>query len=557
MTKNTARTSTSQPSAPTSSGVDHCKETSTTDSSGGNIASQKGEARLHGIGLALVIIAVYLSVFCVALDNTIIATAIPTITDQFHSIEDVGWYGSAYLLCEAAFQLFFGKLYTVFDLKYIYLSAIVLFEIGSAVCASAPKSAAFILGRAIAGVGSAGIFSGATLVIARGIPLSQRPIYIGTFGAMYGLASAAGPLIGGALTTHVTWRWCFYINLPAGAVTVAFMMLIYKSKDTGQVDGHTQQWKEKLVGLDYLGTAFFLPAIISLLLALQWGGTTYAWSSWRIILTLTFFGVLMTAFSLTQWQKQDMGTVPPRILKRRSVSAAALFGFCIVGSMFSMVYYLPIWFQAIEGVDAMQSGIRSIALVLSLVVASMAAGVAVATVVGYYNPFMIASSVLASVGAGMLCLLKVDSKAGVWIGYQILYGIGIGFGMQQSLMVVQTVLPDNEVPIGTAIINFSQTLGGALSVSVASNLFDNRLVSELSKAVPDLDPSRLVIAGATKIRDLVPAESLPDVLQAYNAALVQTFRVPMALAALSVLGALAVEWRSVRQDETSLLSEES
>lgn len=148
----------------------------------------------------------------------------------------------------------------------------ILFEIGSAVCASAPESAAFIIGRAIAGVGSAGIFCGAALVIGRNIPLSQRPIYFGAFSALYGLASSAGPVVGGAFTTNVTWRWCFYINIPIGTITIVFISLVYKPQ---QGSPESRGWRTKLADLDYLGTAMFLPAIISLLFALQWGGTTY------------------------------------------------------------------------------------------------------------------------------------------------------------------------------------------------------------------------------------------------------------------------------------------
>ncbi|KAJ6526050.1 major facilitator superfamily domain-containing protein [Mycena capillaripes] len=153
----------------------------------------------HGLKLLLLMLALCFSVFLVALDNTIIATAIPKITDQFKSLDDVGWYGSAYLLSTAATQLLFGKLYQILSIKWVYITTISIFEIG---------------------LGSAGIFSGALIIIAHSVPLSKRPMYTGLIGGMYGIASVAGPLMGGAFTDKVTWRWCFYINLPIGAVTL-------------------------------------------------------------------------------------------------------------------------------------------------------------------------------------------------------------------------------------------------------------------------------------------------------------------------------------------------
>ncbi|KKK23522.1 hypothetical protein P175DRAFT_0499634 [Aspergillus ochraceoroseus IBT 24754] len=494
--------------------------------------------------LALITIALCLSVFCMALDNTIIATAIPRITDQFHALDDVGWYGAAYLLTTSSLQLIFGKLYSFYSIKWIYLTALFIFELGSFVCGITPNSTGLILGRAVAGIGSAGIFSGAVLIVSRTVPLAQRPAYMGLLGAMYGIASVAGPLMGGAFTDHVTWRWCFYINLPFGLVTAIFIVFFFTPP--GKQNKLNISLLEQLRQMDLEGTALFIPGVVCLLLALQWGGTTYPWRSGRIIALFIVFGILIIGFIWVQIWKQERATVPPRVFKNRNVWGSAIFGAFLGSAFFVMVYYIPIWFQAIKAASAVKSGIMNLPMILSLVIMSMIAG-GVVTMVGYYTPFMLVSSVLMSIGAGMISTFKVDSGSSVWIGYQILFGFGVGSGMQQTMVAVQASLPAADIPIGTAIMMFSQTLGGALFIAVAQNIFQNQLVSQIvASHVQGLDPQTIIDTGATQIQTLIAKQYLPVVLEAYNAALTHTYYVAVAMASLSIFGALCVEWRSVK-----------
>lgn len=417
----------------------------------------------------------------------------------------------------------------------------------------APNSVALIVGRAIAGVGGAGLMSGALIILAFTVPLHKRPMYSGAIGAMYGIASVAGPLLGGVFTDKATWRWCFYINLPIGAITVVVITIFFQPPagavaNTASRNHNDKKWREILMDFDPFGTLVFLPAIVCLLLALQWGGTTYAWNNGRIIALFILFGLLLLLFLFIQYRQQEQATVPPRILRNRTVCAGAFFAFAAGGAFFISIYYLPLWFQAVKGSTALQSGIQNLPTLIAVVVMSVASG-ALVTIFGYYTPFMLLSTVFMSIGYGLIYTFRPDTSSGVWIGYQVLAGAGVGLGMQQPLMAVQTVLSDKDVSIGTALVMFMQVMGGSLFVSVGNNVFGNKLVGYVAEYAPGLDYTVVVGAGATNIqttiRDHYP-QYADGVTLAYNDALMQTFLVAVALAVLSIVGSGFMEWKSVK-----------
>lgn len=352
--------------------------------------------------------------------------------------------------------------------------------------------------------------------------------------------------MGGAFTDKLTWRWCFYINLPIGAVTFAFIAWFYHPTQKSRARSFKEGgWQNNLEQFDIFGTLVFLPMIVCLLLALQWGGSKYPWSNGRVIALLVVFAVLLIVFIGIQVWKKENATVPPRILKQRTVGAGAWFAAMIGAAFFILVYFLPFWFQAIKGASAVKSGIMNLPLILSLVLMSILIG-GLITKIGYYTPFVIGCSILTSIGAGLISTFTTTTNHSHWIGYQIIFGFGMGMGMQQTLVAVQTVLPKADVPIGTAIAMFSQTLGGALFISVAQNVFTNSLLKNTRAAVPGLDPALVLATGATDLQKNIPDQFFGAVQVAYNSALVNTFYVAVACSVLSIIGAVFFEWKSVK-----------
>jgi EmrB/QacA subfamily drug resistance transporter len=500
-----------------------------------------------GAKTAVIMVSLYISIFLVALDRTIIGPAIPAITNEFNSIGDIGWYGSSYMLTSAGFILLYGRIYTFFPTKAVFLSGIFLFEAGSAVCGAAQTSTMLIIGRAVAGLGSSGIFTGAILIMLNTVPLHRRPLLQGLFGACFGVASVAGPLLGGAFTgSKATWRWCFYINLPLGGLTILVVIFLLKLEEQKP---KLANWKETVKNLDPLGTVLFLPAITCLLLALEWGAAEYSWSSPRLVGLLVVFAVLFVAFIAWQYfTRNTTATVPARILLQRSVAFGGMSQFCVGSTMLTVSIYIPLWFQAIKGVSAMQSGINTIPLVLSVVVGSIMSG-GLTQKIGYYTPFMIVGSSLMATGTGLITTWNINTSSSMWIGYQVILGYGVGCTMQHPNLAIQIVLPKHDVPTGTAVLSLCQTLGGAVFTAVGQNLYIDKFSSGLQQ-IGGLDSKHILEGGATDLASKVPAELLPSVLRAYNNSLTKgTFFAALIVACLAVPAALGMEWRSVKEKE--------
>lgn len=513
----------------------------------------------------LLSIAILLSVFLVALDTTIISTAIPLITNTFTSLRDVGWYAGVYALTSAIFQLLFGRFYTIFNVKYTVLVSILIFEVGSVLCAAASSSSIFIFGRALAGVGSAGIFSGAFIVVAKTVPLKWRAAYNGLFGALYGISSVVGPVLGGLLTEKLSWRWCFWINLPVGVLALIVVGFCFTPKldvepaeATAAVQGHART-NGKIKGIAKLinvpSTLILVGAIIPLLLALQWGGAEYHWQNGRIIALLIVACVSTAIFVVLQARQKDEAFIPLRILKQRTVAACIFFNFTAGSSVVILIYYLPLWFQSALGVSALRSGFLNLPFVLSLGAGSIISG-ALVTWVGYYLPLLVLSSALRSMGAGLLTTLYPGSAKWRYILYQIVFGFGDGCGMQVPMVAVQTVLSEKDIPMGISVLIFAQTMGSAIFIAVGQSVFNDRVLSYVENSIKEtgapVSSAVIVNAGATAFRNMGLSQTIIDkIALAYSEAITDTFFVAVALACLSVFGAAATEWRKVKADDKS------
>ncbi|KAK1998428.1 MFS transporter [Colletotrichum falcatum] len=540
-----------------------------------------GKSVQKTIAVGVLTLGLCMVTFAAAVDNTILGTAIPRITAEFNSLEDAGLYRSSYLIASMALQIPYGKAYAQFNVKWIYLSSFLIFEAGSVLCATAPSSRALIAGRVVSGVGAAALYSGAINMLAMAASPQKIPALFSIVSSMFGLASLVGPPLGGALTDapKLTWRWCFWINLPIGGVAAIFIMVMFRiPKPVPPLEADTEMqtvdstcdgaagdmadkaaatappqpesqglqatvlpFTKKIQKIDPLGTALLIPAMVSLVLALQWGGTRYPWSDGRVWGCLICWGILAVFFFVSLRFNGDDAVIPLRLLRDRTVLGGTLTTFLLSAGFFIHVFFLPFYLQVVQGMSATKAGLLLFAYFGAMALAGVMAGGAMSSRHGggggalpSHRPYAWVGAGLFIVGASLVQTLSVDSGLGKVVGFQLLSGVALGAAWQVPYVAVQRsetlAKRAGDAATANALIVFSNSFGAVLGISIAQNVFAGTLATGIAN-VPGLDRGQanaIARAGqAGHLRDpaFLSQGLLATVLHVFNDAITSTFTV--------------------------------
>ncbi|KAG0746302.1 hypothetical protein G6F62_005201 [Rhizopus arrhizus] len=487
----------------------------------------------------LTFIGLQVALFLSALDNTIIATALPTIGSEFNQMTIVSWVATAYMLTFDAFQPLFAKFSDIFGRKWILLFGISVFLFGSILCGAAKNMVMLIVGRAIAGIGGAGITSMVFIIISDIVPLEKRGSYQGLVNAVFALASVLGPLVGGSFTDYVTWRWNFYINLPIGAIAIALITFFL------HLPIPQSKFSDKLKRVDYTGTAIVLAFSTLFLLALNFGGQTFPWKSAAVIVPLVLSVLLVGLLAIVEKKFAKEPIMPPRLFSNRSVVSVLLVNWFFGMTFFSAVYYLPVYFQVVRNDSAMWSGIRLIPMQLVLSVISIAVGLSISKT-GIYRPLISFGMAMLTAWIGLTSLYDQETPFSRIYGITIIGSLGLGFLFSPTIIALQAAVDVKDIAVVTGLGNFSRILGSALGVAISSTVLNSHLNQELAHVIPAEEAVK-VLASSEYVNRGLPEQYKEATLEVYVNGLRTVWYVLIAMSGLGFLASFFVKHHPIRR----------
>ncbi|MFH8688223.1 DHA2 family efflux MFS transporter permease subunit [Streptomyces anulatus] len=482
-----------------------------------------GEGQSHR-SVLVAIGALLLGMLLAALDQTIVSTALPTIVSELGGLDHLSWVVTAYLLAATAATPLWGKLGDQYGRKKLFQTAIVIFLIGSALCGVAQNMPQLIGFRALQGLGGGGLMVLSMAIVGDLVTPRERGKYQGLFGAVFGVTSVLGPLLGGFFTEHLSWRWVFYINLPIGVVALVVIAAVL----------HIPVRREKHT-IDYLGTFLIASVATALVLVASLGGTTWAWSSPQIIGLAVLAVVLLVAFIAVERRAVEP-VLPLKLFRMRTFALVAVISFVIGFAMFGAMTYLPTFLQVVHDITPTMSGVHMLPMVFGLLITSTGSGQIVSRT-GRWKVFPILGTAITAVG--LLLLHQLDENSSTWLmsTYFFVFGAGLGLVMQVLVLVAQNSVSYQDLGVATSGVTFFRSIGSAFGVAIFGTIFANRLTGQLTDALAGqslptgVDAGRL--AADPRAIGQLPADLRPSVLGAYSTSITDVFlyAVPVVLLA--------------------------
>ncbi|MFF0095043.1 MDR family MFS transporter [Streptomyces canus] len=506
-------------------------------------STQAMEAEDHNVSgpprhFGLIFAALMAAMLLGSLDQTIVSTALPTIVGELHGVNHMAWVTTAYILAATIAMPVYGRLGDLLGHKALFLSGIALFLAGSVVAGAAQDMTFLIIGRAVQGLGGGGLMITSQAVIADLVPPRQRAKYMAPIGAVFGLSSVVGPLLGGWFTDGIGWRWCFWINLPVGAVALAVGAFALRlPRRTAEV------------AFDYIGFALMAAAVTCTVLVATWGGTEYAWSD-PLIIGMAAVGLLTWVLFFLSQRRAAEPIIPLWLFHSRIFNIATVTGLLVVGiGMFAILGYLPTYLQMVYGISATESGLLLIPMVVGMLAAAIPSGRLMSST-GRYKIFPIVGTALVCLAALLMSTLDTGTPLVLVCVYVFLLGAGLGLTMQPLTLAVQNDFPASAVGTATSANNFFREIGSTLGTASVGSLFAHRLTNQLSDRLPT---NAAKTVGDT--HSLTPAlvHSLPDkvedaVVLAYQHALTPVFRYLVPVFALGLVLAFVLPEKKLADD---------